>query len=201
MSGELVRYDAMCSAIAAAYEVDEVKGIRDKAMALERYAAQARNTEAERQACEIRLRAERQAGVLLKAMEKAKGSPGNQHTGPLPSCEGSKSLADLGVSYKQSSDWQKLANIPADDFEAALTGPDKPTTTGIIAAYTPSPERDEMKTKALWLWGRLQDFDREGLLDEHAAEVLAVMSDHMRSTTLQLAPIVIEWLEDLINER
>ena len=53
MSGELVRYDAMCSAIAAAYEVDEVKDIRDKAIALEVYARQARNTEAERQACEI----------------------------------------------------------------------------------------------------------------------------------------------------
>jgi hypothetical protein len=29
MSTELVRYDAMCQAIAAAYEVDEVRDIRD----------------------------------------------------------------------------------------------------------------------------------------------------------------------------
>ena len=34
MSGELVRYDAMCRAIDAAYEVDEVKDIRDKARAV-----------------------------------------------------------------------------------------------------------------------------------------------------------------------
>jgi hypothetical protein len=32
---ELVKYDAMCRAIDAAYEVDEVKDIRDQARALE----------------------------------------------------------------------------------------------------------------------------------------------------------------------
>jgi hypothetical protein len=39
MIGELVRYDAMCRAIDAAFDVDEVKDIRDKAMAFEVYAA------------------------------------------------------------------------------------------------------------------------------------------------------------------
>ncbi len=35
--------------------MDEVKDIRDKARAIEMYTRQAQNTEAERQACEIRL--------------------------------------------------------------------------------------------------------------------------------------------------
>jgi len=52
-----VRYDAMCRAIDAAFEVDEVKEIRDQALAFEVYSRQARNIEAERRACEIRLRA------------------------------------------------------------------------------------------------------------------------------------------------
>jgi hypothetical protein len=68
------RYDAMCRAIDAAYEVDEVKDIRDKAIALEVYSKQARNKEAERRAREIRLRAERKVGKLLRAMKKAKGA-------------------------------------------------------------------------------------------------------------------------------
>jgi hypothetical protein len=29
-------------------------------------------------------------------------------------------LADLGITRDQSSKWQKLADIPAEDFEAAL---------------------------------------------------------------------------------
>jgi hypothetical protein len=39
----LVRYEAMCRAIDAAYTVDEVKDLRDKAKAIEEYAKQAKN--------------------------------------------------------------------------------------------------------------------------------------------------------------
>src|SRR3954454_552988 len=43
-----------------------------KARAIEMHARQARNVEAERRACEIRLRAERCCGQILREMEKAK---------------------------------------------------------------------------------------------------------------------------------
>lgn len=66
---QLVRYDAMCRAITEAYQVDEVKDIRDRAIALEEYARQAKNEEMVRQCAEIRLRAERRAGQLLAVME------------------------------------------------------------------------------------------------------------------------------------
>jgi hypothetical protein len=69
----LARYDAMCQAIETAYKVDEVKEIRDQAIALETYARQAHNVEAERQACEIRLRAERNAGKLSAELERSSG--------------------------------------------------------------------------------------------------------------------------------
>ncbi len=71
MTAELARYDAMCRAIDEAYQIDEVKDIRDKALALEVYARQAKNIEAERRACEIRLRAERKAGELRRQEEKS----------------------------------------------------------------------------------------------------------------------------------
>jgi len=187
----------MCHAIAAAYEVDEVKDIRDKARAFELYAQQAQNTEAERQACEIRLRAERKCGLLLRDREKAKGGaqPGVGRKGAAGmQSDGPTALSDLGISKQQSSDWQKLADVPDDAFEAILTTPgQKPTTAGIIAAHT-EPQQSPVDPNALWLWGRLKDFVREGLLDEVPEDLMTTMLPHMAATTRELAPQVAAWL-------
>jgi hypothetical protein len=50
--------------------VDGAKEIRDRARAVEVYAKQAQNREAERKAAEIRIRTERRAGQLLKEMKQ-----------------------------------------------------------------------------------------------------------------------------------
>lgn len=59
-------YERMCAAIAASHSNDEAASIQDPAAALSAYVAQARNTEPERKAAEIRLRAERCYAVLLR---------------------------------------------------------------------------------------------------------------------------------------
>jgi len=59
--------------------------------------------------CEIRLGAERRAGQLLAEMEKARPGPRS-----LGSDEGSPKLADLGITYDQSSKWQQLAQVPEE---------------------------------------------------------------------------------------
>lgn len=192
-----VRYDAMCRAIDAAYKVDEVKDIRDKARAWEIYARQAKNVEAERRACEIRLRAERKAGKLLKEMEKAKGAAEKgTGRGTTRSLGGTASrLSDLGVSRKQSAQWQKLADVLEDQFDAALIDPTrKPTTNGIIRETKPKSEIIPVSEEALWLCGRLKDFERKGLLDKPPAKVMATMVPTMLDEVHRLAPKVAAWL-------
>jgi hypothetical protein len=120
MNVQLIHYDAMLHSIQQANQVDEVKEIRDRALALQAYMRQARNHEAERKVTEIRLRAERRTGQLLREQaaksERPKGRPEKDSEAPR--------LSDLGISFDQSSQWQKLAPDPwrARLYEAASRG-------------------------------------------------------------------------------
>ena len=87
--------------------IDEAKEIRDKARAMEVYAAQAMNIDAEKQAASIRIRAEAKAGKLLTQTEKAKNQYAGQATRPA-------TLKDMGISKDQSSKWQISHTILAD---------------------------------------------------------------------------------------
>lgn len=175
----------MCQAIDAAYKVDEVKDIRDKAVALEQYARQAKNIEAERRACEIRLRAERKAGQILKKTDKPKGGRPTKGK-PVP-------RGDRLISKKQSSKWQKLAAVPQADFDTALAEAEKPTTDGIIRATT-EPKQSPVAPEALWLWGRLRDFERD-FLSKSPEEIMTTLTDKMRDDVHTLAPRVAAWLK------
>jgi hypothetical protein len=190
----LERYDTMCRAIDAAYKVDEVKPIRDKAIALETYARQAHNVEAERQACEIRLRAERKAGELSAKLEKAPGARTDKPRAIMDrGWTKAEQLKTAGVSPRQAKQWEKLAAVPESEFKQALADPTaKPTTNGIIRASL--PRKPSVHPDALWLWGRLRDFERDGLLAKTPADVLETMTPEMLDDTHTLAPRVAKWL-------
>ncbi|MDW9825249.1 hypothetical protein [Sinorhizobium meliloti] len=197
MTAELARYDAMCRAIDEAYQIDEVKDIRDKALALEVYSRQAKNIEAERRACEIRLRAERKAGELRRQEQKAKGF--NAASPPPPGGRtptNDERRKELGISKKQDERWQKLAAVPQEEFEAALAEPGVPTANGIIAKIAEKRSKP-MDSAALWLWGRMKDFERNGILADDPDRVWAEMADHMRADMRRLVPRVCEWLNQL----
>lgn len=132
MSG-LVRYDAARTALAEAYRVDEAKKIRDQAKALQEYARQAKDGDLIGWATEIRLRAERKAGALLRRMaetgERVKG--GDPKSRPVTLA----TLADLGVSKMQSSRWQKLAELPDDSFERKVEAAKHEAERALVATH------------------------------------------------------------------
>jgi N6-adenosine-specific RNA methylase IME4 len=123
---KLIRYDAARQALAEAHSVDEVKGIRDKAVAMQAYAKQAKDTTLITQATEIRMRAERRAGELLREAEKNQGAvPGKTGRKGKPVLDSRPKLADLGINKTQSSRWQALAALDSDVFETKVESTSK----------------------------------------------------------------------------
>lgn len=90
------------------------------------YAHQSKNRQLEIDAAEIRIRAERRLGELLIEQKATVGlATGGRPAKETPAApEGvygdTPSLAEIGVSYKLSSHAQKVAAIPAAEFEGIV---------------------------------------------------------------------------------
>ena len=192
----LIKYDSMIRAIAVCHDIDEIKEIRDKALAFEKYAQVAMNTDAEYQCAEIRVRAERKAGKLLANMEKAKRGPDKSGQGSQRGTAENKALSDLGISKNQSSKWQQLAALEDEKFEAAISGAGKPSTSGMLKS---NGEQSPMHPDALWLWGRICEIKRRDLTIE-AEELCSELTELMRDDLRRALPSVIDFFMKLEQE-
>ncbi len=197
---ELTKYNIMCSAITECHLVDEVAEIRNKARAMEVYAKQAMNLDAERQAVEIRIRAERKAGQLLKGMEKSNGGGDvRNHSQHDVGSEFKQAKVNSGISDAQGERWQKLATIPDQEFEESVRGKELPTTTGIIRDRLPKQEKP-MDKKAVALWGEVQNFNRI-IQQDDIKYLLDELTDSMKASVFIECEQIISKCEVILSER
>jgi hypothetical protein len=193
---DLAIYSKAKQAIAEYKTVDEVKDFRDKALAIEAYAKQANDMELEWDAARARVRAERKCGELLAEMEKAKG--GRPEETPNKSegvIEEPKTIEEMGLTYKQSSDFQKLAAVPEEEFEKAVDNPAaKPSTSHIIKPKEPPPPR--MDANALYLWGVLREFRSRNLFASPLNEIVSEWTEAMQGDALSIIPEVKKWVDN-----
>jgi N6-adenosine-specific RNA methylase IME4 len=135
---EIILLSSAQRALAEAKTVDEVKDLRDKAVAVKAYAKKARlGKDLVVDASIIRLRAERKLGELLREINLANSAPGNQHTGPVESKPSANpktvSLAAIGISKSDSSRSQRVADLPEEEFERYIADQKRePTVAGVL---------------------------------------------------------------------
>lgn len=104
-------------AIEQATSVADLKTVMDQAEVLEVYAQKVEASEILARRCmEIKLRAERKAGELVRELVKER----KWSTHPEDGKNQTGTLASVGVTKTQSHVWQHIAALPEDTFDIAL---------------------------------------------------------------------------------
>jgi N6-adenosine-specific RNA methylase IME4 len=119
MRNSLIKYNKACHALAEAKSVDEVKDIRDKAIAMAAYARQAKNHDLEADAIEIRLRATRRLDQMRQAQKKTVGlaEPGRPRKNGLSKNPIKPTLASQGIDKNLAHHARTLGALSEKKFE------------------------------------------------------------------------------------
>jgi hypothetical protein len=197
----LIRYEQARNALAECHRVDEVKDIRDKAEAMAAYARQAKDQELILWATEIKVRAERKAGAMLTEMA-ARGERAKQGDGPKFDPANSsiaelatdkpKTLAELGVSKRESHRWQSLAGMTEEHFETAVATA-KDTAGQVTTAFMLREAEKSKRPNGKPMKGKKAEALREELNAAQARGV-SMLSTYIR-LTLQAIQVQEEFTE------
>lgn len=124
LSDNLVRYNAARKALAEAVRVDEVKEILSEAAAIRAYAEQAKDTSLIEGATELRKRAERRLGEMMKIQAETvglnKGGRPSKKTGVSETPVSKPTLDENDIDKNLAKRARKAAALPPEEFEAQV---------------------------------------------------------------------------------
>lgn len=151
----LVQLDRARLALSECKNAMEAKQVSDIAEAARVYLYRlGASTETVNRAAEIRTLAERQMGAFLKDMPKNSGGDPVPHRNRV---DEPATLAEIGITKKQSSTAQKLASIPAQEFHERVAvlkaGGETPLPSKVLAFDVPAPKptRFTMPNRGLFI--------------------------------------------------
>src|SRR5262245_54924379 len=158
-STALALYDSARHALAEARRVDEVKSIRDKAVAMADYARQAKNRDLEADAVEIRMRATRRLDQLRQAQKETVGlATGGEHGG-RKKIDGLRqnpsiirpTLAMQGIDKNLAQTARVLGKLTEQQFEQAVIDARDAVTRAfktVVNAAAIAQERESYSARA-----------------------------------------------------
>lgn len=179
-------YELAKQALANCASIDECKDWADKAEALASYAKQADDDTLRKHADRIQARAIRRCGELLKQFNAAGARTDRPSEGAHPR-SASEAASDAGISPHQHKTAVRVANVPAETFEATVESEAPPTVTK-LADMGRKPRqlldlggRDPGDfNKSMHFRGMLRDYARD-LAAHDLADILPRLTDAERN--------------------
>lgn len=112
--------------------------------------------------------------------------------------------ADLGLRRDEIHAARKLRDAERADpglisraVDAMVARGEEPTRAALHREVMDRPAPRQMDRRALWVWGRLNDFERDGVLSADPAVLLSEMTAPMRADVQRIAPRVIAFLMEM----
>lgn len=183
-------YEAAKQALAQCTRVDECKDWADKAIALASYARQADDDTLVNHARRIQARAVRRCGELLGEFD-GRGRPPKKidPEGNILPPSKRQAAAGAGLSEKQQARAVAVANVPQEEFDAAVDSDSPPTVTELskqgvhpreVVGDSP-PESFSAATDLIGAINRLADFCESNEAKEVARGVKPREVAHLRN--------------------
>lgn len=130
---------------------------------------------------------------------------GGDRVSKVPDGNVAPTAADIGLDRKMIYEARQIRDAEAANpgvtqrvLEDIVSRGEEPTKAKLNREIQSKPAPTKvMDPKALWLWGRLKDFERDGIITADTAYLLSEMTEPMRDDVRRLAPLVSSFLNGL----